>query len=409
MNETSKQYKAALQERADLVKEGKAIFDAAEAAGRELTADEKVRDDAINARLDALAADIKRHENRRTREMVVAGQAPANPRGKAGGSFSAAFQHWARTGESGPLTDGGWADEAEVEGEGMGVKISAASNATDMNIGTAADGGNAVPTGFYNRIIARRDESDLATKLPLLMVPTSGGGNVFDIPVDNEADGEFVATTEANDSDLDSPALDKKTATLVNYTKYTDVSYQLLRSTPTDLEAFLADFVGRGWAKTRNNLLLTEVAANGTSLKTFASATAIAFGEPEDIVGNNDLAPYLDEDQAVAWVGRSATLWDIKSIVVNDRQYGMNVDTGKTLLGYPFMFSQKAAAIGASAKSLYFGNWRYVAKAEGAGLTFMRDPYTVAIKNQVRLLWHFEIDFVVVQAEAIGYGVHPTG
>lgn len=411
MNEQSKQYKAALQERADLVAEGKRLFEAAETAGRELTADEKVRDDAINARLDTLAADIKRHENRRTREMLVAGKAPAAPKSNAGGSFSAAFQYWARTGESAPLIDGGWANEAEVEGEGMGVKISAASNATDMNIGTAADGGNTVPTGFYPRIVARRDETDLASKLPLLVVPTSGGGNTFDIPVDNEADGEFVATNEAADSDLDSPALDKKTATLVNYTKYTDVSYQLLRSTPTDLEAFLADFVGRGWAKTRNNLLLTEVAASGTSLKTFASASAIAFGEPEDIVGNNDLSAYLDEDSAVAWVMRSATHWDIKSIVGTDRQYAVQTNGGgaKELLGYPVHYSQKAAAVGASAKSLYFGNWRYVAKAEGAGLTFMRDPYTVAIKNQVRLLWHFEIDFVVTQAEAIGYGVHPTG
>lgn len=410
MNAISQQYKKAVQERADLVAEGKRLFEAAERDGRDLTADEKVRDDAINARLEALAGDIARHETRKTREMVVAGQAPAFNKSAVGNSLGAAFQHYVRTGETAPLRDGGWADEVEVEGEGMGVKISAASNATDMNIGTAADGGNAVPTGFYPRIIARRDETDLASKLPLLVVPTSGGGNTFDIPVDNEADGEFVATNEAADSDLDAPALDKKTATLVNYTKYTDVSYQLLRSTPTDLEAFLADFVGRGWAKTRNNLLLTEVGSNGTNFKTFASATAIAFGEPEAIVGNNDLAPYLDEDMAVAWVTRSSTHWAIKSIVGTDRQYAaLTGGIGKELLGYPVHYSQKATAPAASAKSLYFGNWRYVAKAEGAGLTFMRDPYTVAIKNQVRLLWHFEIDFVVTQAEAIGYGLHPTG
>lgn len=333
------------------------------------------------------------------------GGVPAHLRIGRGDSFEQAFQWWARTGDLGALDPDGY---SMIEGIGEGYTIRAASNDTDMNIGTAADGGNTVPTGFYNRIVARRDEMDLATKLPLLEVPTSGGGNTFDIPVDNEADGEFVATTEANTFDRDAPALDKKTATLVLYSKYTDVSYQLLRSTPTDLMAFLVNWVGRGWAKTRNNLLLTEVAANGTSFKSFASATALAFGEPEDIVGNDDLGDYLDDDAAIAWVMRSSTHWDIKSIVGNDRQYAVHSGGPKELLGYPVEYSQKAAAVAASAKSLYFGNWQYVAKADGNALTFLRDPYTVAVTGQVRLLWFFEIDFVVTQAEAIGYGEHPS-
>jgi HK97 family phage major capsid protein len=116
----------------------------------------------------------------------------------------------------------------------------------------------------------------------------------------------------------------------------------------------------------------------------------------------------MDDEAAVAWVMRSATHWDLKSLVGNDRQYSINVDNGRTLLGYPVHYSQKAAATAASAKDIYFGNWRYVAHAEGNSLTFLRDPYTVAIKNQVRLLWHFQADFVVTQAEAIGYGVHPS-
>ena len=35
-----------------------------------------------------------------------------------------------------------------------------------------------------------------------------------------------------------------------------------------------------------------------------AAAAAIAFGEPEDIIGNDDLGPYLDDDAAIAWVMR---------------------------------------------------------------------------------------------------------
>lgn len=405
MNENSKQYKALLQERADLVAEGKRMFEAAEIAGRELTADEKVRDDAINARLEAVAADVKRHEQRRVREMFVAGKAPAFNKTAPGHNFNAAFATWVKTGDKSALDDGGFGLDAEVGAEGY--TISAASNATDMNIGTAADGGDFVPVGFYNQIIARRDENMLREKLGVRMIP--GQGTTVDVPIDGEADGEFVVTTEANTFDLDAPAVAKKSLTLALYSKYTDVSYQLLNDTPANLMEFLADFVGRGLAKTHNNLLLTEVGSNGTDFKDFASATAIAFGEPEAIVGNNDLAPYLDDDTSVAWVTRSSTHWAIKSIVGTERQYDAQVGGGgKELLGYPVYYSQKATAPAASAKSIYFGNWYYVGNREAPGLTFIRDPYTVAVKGQTRLIWHFRTVYGVLQAEAIGYGKHPT-
>ena len=398
MNE-SKRYKAMLQERADLVREQSGIFAAAEArADKALTVEEKTKDDGLVARISELDGEIAR-ENRR--KEIEASQAPAHLRLPRGDNFGQAFGHWVKTGDKGAL------DSAGFEGSENGYTIQAASNATDMNIGTAADGGDTVPTGFYDQIVARRDETLLAAKLPIMRIP--GIGTTVDVPYDNEADGEFVTKAEANAFDLDAPAMAKKSLTLVNYTKYTDVSYQLLEDTGVNLLAFLADFVGRGMAKTHNNLLLTEVAASGTSLKTFASATAIAFGEPESIVGNNDLADYLDEDGAVAWVMRSSTHWAIKSLVsTSTRLYTQDTDSGKQMLGYPVLFSQKAAAPAASAKSVYFGNWRRVGMREGNGLTFVRDPYTVAINAQVRLLWNFRTVYGVLTAEAIGYGVHPS-
>jgi HK97 family phage major capsid protein len=75
MNE-SKMYKALLQERADLVTEGKAIFELAEKESRDLTEEEKARDDEINDRLAVVHAGIQRHEVRRDRER----SAPALPR-----------------------------------------------------------------------------------------------------------------------------------------------------------------------------------------------------------------------------------------------------------------------------------------------------------------------------------------
>ncbi|NMC84296.1 MAG: phage major capsid protein [Anaerolineaceae bacterium] len=70
MNE-NKLYKALLQERIDLIAEGKQIFERAEKENRDLSTDEKSRDDEINVRLEVLNADIQRHEARRERERTA--------------------------------------------------------------------------------------------------------------------------------------------------------------------------------------------------------------------------------------------------------------------------------------------------------------------------------------------------
>jgi HK97 family phage major capsid protein len=67
----SKLYKALVQERADLIAEGKQLFERAEKESRDLTDGEKSRDDAINTRLAALNADIQRHETARERERTA--------------------------------------------------------------------------------------------------------------------------------------------------------------------------------------------------------------------------------------------------------------------------------------------------------------------------------------------------
>jgi HK97 family phage major capsid protein len=64
-------YKNLVQERADLVAEAKALFGAAEVDDRELTEDERARDDQIAARLDVLAGEIGREERRREWERTV--------------------------------------------------------------------------------------------------------------------------------------------------------------------------------------------------------------------------------------------------------------------------------------------------------------------------------------------------
>lgn len=384
--------------RATAVDAAEALVNAAEAEDRDFNEQEQTDWDAHIEEARAIDRRIQRLQD--TGALVATLESrtpPAHNRIQRGEDEDGmrGYMHYLRTGDASGMED--------APGELR------ASNDTDMNVGTGADGGNAVPTGHHQEIIARRDEMALEATLGVRPIP--GVGTTVNVPFDNEADGEFVTAAEAGAYDRDAPAIGQKAMTLVKYTKKVEMSVELLQDEDSRLAAFLTDFVGRGMAKTDNNLLLVEVAANGTSFKTFASATAIAAGEPEDIAFNDALDPYLDDSISVGWVTRRSTFGDIASITANARLYAEAPGgaRGGELLGYPVKSSVKAAAVAASAKSIYFGNWNYVGVREAPSMGVLRDPYTLGHLGQVRLLYMYRKVYGVLVAEAVGYGEHPTG
>lgn len=282
-----------------------------------------------------------------------------------------------------------------------------ASNNTDMNIGTPADGGYAVPTGHYNGIIARRDEAMLANLLGVTRI--TGQGTTVNVPVDNEADGEFVSTNEATDYDRDAPAISQVPMTLVKYTKTVELSEELIQDEDSNLMEFINNFLGRGLAKTHNSLLVTAAGAGGTAALTLDSATVIGLSEIPELVY---LLPDPYQDNA-KWLMKRAVEGEIRSLVsASDFQYvpkWMGTVTGRPeLWGYPVFNSEYAGATSASAKSLFFGDWSFMALREAPGMTVVRDPYSKARQGQVCLHYHFRAVYKVLQAEAILYAAHPS-
>ena len=300
------------------------------------------------------------------------------------------FMHYIRTGK-----------------ENSVMKALKASNDTDMNIGTAADGQYLVPTGHYQNVITRRDESALWTKLGVTEIP--GVGTTVNVPYDDEADGEFVVATETAEFDDDAPATGRKSLTLAKYAKIIRISHELLRDEDSRLESFLANWVGRGMAKTHNDLLITEVESYGTSLKTFASATAVAKGELEDMMFQADMVSYLDGGSA-NWVMSGPSYAKIISVVGDARTYAQTPQGAfrEQILGFPVQFTNKADTIAASKKSIFFGDWSQVGVRNGQGLQLIRDPYTRARYGQIELVYLFDCVYGVLNAEAIGFGVHPS-
>lgn len=278
-----------------------------------------------------------------------------------------------------------------------------AYNNTDMNITTAADGEVVVPVGMVRDIVARRDEMMLAPKLGVRRVP--GKGTTVNYPIDNEADVLFTSVNESGSIGQDAPALTEKAFTLVKYGKYITLTWELLRDEDAVLQAFLNNWIGRGWAGTHNSLLVTEVLASGTAGLTLDSATAIGAAEVPELAGKL-LPEYQDNAQ---WLLNPSTMAYLRGLSGNPFYFSPTPNAGgDSLAGYPANQTSYMTANGAGVKSLVFGNFDFLGMREGTGLTTLRDPFSAAASGQVRLWFWFDAVYGVLQAEAIQYATHPT-
>ncbi len=339
--------------------------------------------------------------------------APAVLKTGLGDSEIKAFAHYFRNGDDGGIRQlRGHDEEGKVE---YSIKLPSQflKNATDeVFTSGATEAGPAIPTGFSGQIAARKQELMLADRLGIRRVP--GVGLTVNFPFDNADAVVFATTSEQVDAhtntyERDRPTLGTKAFTLVKKTKKIELPEEVLLDEDANLMGFIADYIGRGMALTHNSALITEVAANGTSLKTFASATAIAAGEPEDLVFHDTLGNYLDDGNAISWVMKPTTFGKVKKITGNARMYEERQGAGsqgRTLLEYPVNYSSYPGSVAASGKSLYFGNWYYVGLREDPTLSFIRDPYTY--DGLVLLKYMFRLVYGVLIAGAVGYGVHPS-
>lgn len=404
--------KELLEQRAATVQQIKALDE--RAGARNLTAEERAEWERLNAEHDSLSEQIERRK-RVDAMTVTAAQsagtligaqagnaepeqrtAPAQLRIPRGDTEARALAHYIRTNDVGAL------------GEAR------ASNNTGMNIGTAADGGNLVPTGHYGQIIARRDEQMLARMIGVRTI--AGVGTTVNVPIDDEADGEFVTKAEMSDDnstnvfDRDAPAVGTVAMTLVKKTKKIEITDELLADEDSNLLAFIEQFVGRGAAKTHNEMLVTEALANGTAALTLDSASTIGASEvPEFWYKLPDY--YATDETSVAWLMRRTTEGVIRSLSGNSDFYyaptpGGAIGPRPVLWGAPVYNTGKVAAIAASAKSMLLGNWYYMGLREAPTMSFLRDPYTV--DGKVILKYYFRCVYKVLQAGAILYATHPT-
>lgn len=384
--------KQLMTDRAKLLGDARSLIEAAAAADRDFSADEQRSHDELIAKADRLQATIEREQALAQRENSLQGRGAAKPDAGApaylksgrGDSEQRATAHYLRTGDVGAL--------GRIEQR--------ASNDTDMNVTTSADGGYAVPTGLADSITAKRSEMAIYKKIGVVDIP--GIGTTVNAPVDNGTANEFVSTSEAGSFDRDAPVLGQKAMTLVLYSKKIQLSVQLLADEDAKLLDFVTNYVARALSFTENKLLVTEALASGTTSALGAAAAATVTDIPKLYYAMGD--EYGDN---LAWIMKRATQGAYMTLTGNNFQLaGTPPGSGPGLWGQPVYNSSAVPAIGTGLKSLILLNGNFVGRREGV-LTFLRDPYSSAGTGQVNLWFYTRLVYKVLVADAVQYGTHP--
>ena len=199
-----------------------------------------------------------------------------------------------------------------------------------------------------------------------------------------------------------------------------DISSALLEDSVFDLEAEMNTEFAEQFAKAEGNAF---IAGNGTNKPTgitngttvaSTAAAAVAAIATDDLM---DLVHDLKSEYArsASFMLNRSTLGAIRKLKDTAGQYifqtGFSGQSGlpNTILGHPYVEAPDVADIGASAKSVIFGDFRrgYMI-VDRVALSVLRDPYSQASSGNVRYIARRRVGGEVVLAEAMRVLAHPA-
>lgn len=243
--------------------------------------------------------------------------------------------------------------------------------------------GVAVAHDLQRAIVGKRDEQSVLSQLPITRVTT--GKEYYDVNTEN-AKASFAFVAESGSANESEPTAAQRSIRLYKASLMMKISNELLEDTSNNLEQYLTDAIARAYAVNINTYLLggsgssqpqgiiprisNSVALTSTTGVSVANINDIFYGLPQAYHGNQ-----------TGWAMRIATLGAIRALTVNgsfafqDTPAGRN-DGMETLMYRPVAMSDGVSALGASNKSIIFGNWSYAYFVEHtSGLKISRNPY----------------------------------
>ena len=277
-----------------------------------------------------------------------------------------------------------------------------------LQVGTDSEGGYLVPDEFERTLVQALEEENIFRQLAKVIQTSSGDRKIPVVATKGTAswideEGAFVESDDAF-SQVSIGAY--KLGTLIK------VSEELMNDSIFDLESYIsaefarrigakeeeAFFTGDGSGKPLGILAASGGAETGV---TAVSATAITADELMDLFYSLK-APYRKN---AVWVLNDSTIKAIRKLKDNSGQYlwqpSLVAGTPDTILGRPVKTSAFMPAIGASQKTIAFGDFQYYWIADRQGRSFRRLNELYAANGQVGFLGTQRVDGKLILPEAI--------
>ncbi len=376
---TEQYVKRLIEERARTREEQKALYDAADKEGRDLTAEERQKDDRLNAALDdfdaRIPAMVSRLEKDRmaeeARSRVEGVIRPAEDRSPMHDE-AARLRAWA-TGD--PSTPNG----IEVNLSGLRTERAYKDGPLivrdDLTEGSAAGGGNTVPTSFRRQLYEHLIENSAIRQTNVTVLTTSTGEPLI-LPKTTAHTSAGTIVSEGATINAVDPTFGQATLNSYGYKKLVYVSSELLRDTAVDVVGYLARSFGEALANGSGADFVVGSGSNkpmgfitaGSLMVTGATGNAGAPTSDEVIDLYFSVAePYARNGW---WVARRATIGQIRKLKDANNQYlwqpGLAGSVPNTILDRPYVMDPNVPAAATSATSLAFGDFsRYVIRDVG--------------------------------------------
>jgi HK97 family phage major capsid protein len=272
---------------------------------------------------------------------------------------------------------------------------------------TDDEGGNAVPDGFYERIVEKRDEVSVVRRAGATVIPTTRDRIL--VPKEGTSATAFVRTAEEGSVDENEPTLGQTIITVHRNTKLIKVSLELV-SDAVDLDRFLSGVFARAEAAWENDMFLTGTGTNqpqgavvgsdlgvtaaGTNALTAAEVIDLEFSLTSPYADGAVFAAKRSVEGAIRALGTGVTTnWAFDTIP-------QGTTSGRSLRGNPIYNSEEMAALATAQKVLLFGNFEFYFIAERSGMFVQRLNELYAGTGQIGLLASYRRGGAVIHGEA---------
>jgi HK97 family phage major capsid protein len=355
------------EQRVNIGEQAKALLDAASSENRDLSAEEQVQYDKMNADLDSIAE--------RVRSLVE--------QDKRNADMDAAFAKLGNAKQDERQVEKSNAEQLRsfLKGEaGRGFDIPMELRADQ----TTTNAAGVIPQGFYGRLWEYAIETSAVLQLNPQILRTASGETIK-LPRAT-AHPAAASITEGSAITASDPTLGSVNSTVTKEGWLTQFTSELLDDAGVDLEGYLARQAGRSLGNAVGAAAVTAAIAAASAGKTAGNGigavtsfgTQSTEGEGFDFLMDlyySVIAPYRNSPSC-GWLLSDVTAATVRKLKSADGVYAWQPSTTAgapdLILGKPVVTDTNVADPAASAKSVLFGDWSSLVVRIAGGFRFER-------------------------------------